>query len=71
MPANAATEEACPLGKLWLATMPVGSCQTGRSRPNVFLIVVVASEVATMTPAVNSAARRWPRTSRKTARITV
>ena len=71
MPANAVTDEACPDGNEWVVSTSTGDCHGGRSRPTSSLMPVVVSEVATITPTVKNAARRWPRTNIRIARTAV
>lgn len=71
IPTNAVIEDAWPLGKDLLSSSPTLSCQPGRSRPSVSLIVVVSREVTIMTTTAYAAARRWPLASSAIARITV
>ncbi len=70
-PLKAAIDEAWPDGNDWLSRKRAGCCHSGRSRPTVTFIPVVASAVTSMTPTVKTAARRWERWSMNAARTTV
>ena len=56
-PAKAAADEAWPEGNDWVVSRPDLFCHGGRPRPIWILRKVVSSEVVTITPIANSAAR--------------